>query len=61
MLPEEQLASMVERITHKIIQQTKPAELVRKIFEQALEGLLQQGDGKQSNNSVRMDAQPNLE
>ena len=61
MLPEEQLASMVERITRKIIQQAKPAELVRKIFEQALEGLLRQGDGKQSNNSVRTDAQPNLE
>jgi hypothetical protein len=61
MLPEEKLASMVERITRKIILQVKPAELARKIFEQALEGLLQQGDGKQRNNSVRTSAQPDLE
>lgn len=61
MLPEEQLASIVERITHKIIQQAKPAELIRKIFDQALEALLQQSDAKQRNNSVRTGAQPNLE
>ncbi len=60
-LPEEQLASIVERITHKIILQAKPAELVRKIFAQALEGLLQQSDGKQGNNSGRTGAQPPLE